>query len=53
MVAYGSKKLPAIYRELGIVGEQGATLATFAHTQLGNLIVDLKKSGHSGERPTR
>ena len=43
MVAYGSKKLPAIYRELGIVGEQGATLATFAHTQLGNLIVDLKE----------
>lgn len=43
MVAYGSKKLPAIYREMGIVGEQGATLATFAHAQLGNLIVDLKE----------
>lgn len=43
MVAYGSKKLPAIYRELGIVGEQGATLATFAHTQLGNMIIDLKE----------
>lgn len=43
MVAYGSKKLPAIYREMGIVGEQGATLATFAHTQLGNMIVDIKE----------
>lgn len=43
MVAYGSKKLPAIYRELGIIGEQGATLATFAHTQLGNMIVDIKE----------
>lgn len=43
MVAYGSKKLPAIYREMGIVGEQGATLATFAHTQLGNMVVDLKE----------
>lgn len=43
MVAYGSKKSPAIYREMGIVGEQGATLATFAHTQLGNMIVDIKE----------
>ena len=43
MVAYGSKKLPAIYREMGIVGEQGATLATFAHTQLGNMIIDIKE----------
>lgn len=43
MVAYGSKKLPAIYRETGMLGEQGSTLATFAHTQMGNLIVDLKE----------
>lgn len=43
MVAYGSKKVPAIYREMGIVGEQGATLATFAHAQLGNMIVDIKE----------
>lgn len=43
MVAYGNKKLPAIYREMGIVGEQGAPLATFIHTQAGNMIVDIKE----------
>lgn len=43
MVAYGSKKVPAIYREMGIVGEQGATLATFAHAQLGNMLVDINE----------
>ena len=43
MVGYGSKKMPAIYREMGLFGEQGSPLATFAHTQAGNLIVDVKE----------
>ena len=39
MVAYGNKSTPAIYRELGIVGEQGTPLATFAHTQFGTSLL--------------
>lgn len=43
MIAYGSKNLPAIYRELGIFGEQASPLMTFAHGQLGNMLVDIKE----------
>lgn len=41
MIGYGSKNMPAIYREMGIFGEQSSPLATFAHGQAGNLIVDV------------
>ena len=43
MYAYGQKNLPAIYREMGIFGEQAAPLTTFAHGQAGNMIVDAKE----------
>jgi len=43
MYAYGQKNLPAIYREIGIFGEQAAPLTTFAHGQAGNMIVDAKE----------
>jgi len=43
MYAYGAKNMPAIYREMGMFGEQGSPLMTFAHGQLGNMIVDVKE----------
>lgn len=44
MIAYGSKKMPAIYREMGMFGEQSSPLKTFAHGQMGNMIVDFKEA---------
>ena len=43
MIAYGAKNMPAIYRETGMFGEQSSPLMTFAHGQLGNMIVDIKE----------
>lgn len=42
MFVYSKSHQPAIYRDLGIVGEQMSPLKTFAHGQLGLLVSDLR-----------
>lgn len=42
MFVYSKSHQPALYRDLGIVGEQMSPLKTFAHGQLGLLVSDLR-----------
>ena len=42
MFVYSKSHQPALYRDLGIVGDQMSPLKTFAHGQLGLLVSDMR-----------
>lgn len=42
MFMYGKREQPAMYKNLGIVGEQMTPLKTFAHGQAGLMVADMK-----------